>query len=252
MIILLRSGPFPGRIPAMLATTMHGRVLDRLGMEITGGRHPPGTVLRIEDLEGRFTASRTVIREAIRVLESMQLVASRRRVGITILDRGRWNVFDPRVIRWRLAGPDRRGQLRTLSELRKAVEPLAAAAAAVHADDRARDQLVDLGEEIQRTGRAGEMEPFMAADIAFHRLILTSSGNEMFAALADVIAEVVTGVTVYALIPRRPLPQTLKLHLQVARAVRAGDAALAERSCRGVIDRTSTQVRRALGASAAL
>ena len=48
----------------------------------------------------------------IRVLESMGLVESRRRRR-----RHRpapstsWNVFDPRVIRWRLDGPDREGQL---------------------------------------------------------------------------------------------------------------------------------------------
>jgi DNA-binding FadR family transcriptional regulator len=32
----------------------------------------------------------------------MGLVASRRRIGITIQPRDRWNVFDPRIIRWRI------------------------------------------------------------------------------------------------------------------------------------------------------
>ncbi len=232
----------------MALTTMHGQLLEKLGMEITGGRPPPGAVLRIEDLEDRFRASRTVVREAVRVLESMQLVTSRRRVGVTVQDHARWNVYDPRVIRWRLAGPDRQAQLQTLSELRKAVEPLAARAAAERATRAQRTELVALGERLHRAGTDGDMDDFIAADAAFHALVLAASGNEMFAALADVLAEVVSGLNVYTLIPRRPHRISLKLHLQAAHAVQAGDAALAEAAIRKVIDRSSEQIRRALGA----
>ena len=69
----------------------------------------------------------------MRVLESMGLVAARRRVGITVLPPARWNPFDPDIIRWRLAGPDRLRHLQSLSELRSAIEPLAARLAAAHA-----------------------------------------------------------------------------------------------------------------------
>ena len=47
------------------------------------------------------------LREAMRILESMGLVESRRRVGITVRPIAEWNVFDPKVIWWRLSGPDR-------------------------------------------------------------------------------------------------------------------------------------------------
>ncbi|MGH3950638.1 MAG: hypothetical protein ACRDSE_16225, partial [Pseudonocardiaceae bacterium] len=52
--------------------------------------------------QDRHGVSRTVARETMRVLESMGLVVSRRRVGITVRPLGEWNVFDPRVIWWRL------------------------------------------------------------------------------------------------------------------------------------------------------
>src|SRR5690242_13776275 len=112
---------------------LHSRVLAELGPAIASGAYPPGTVLRIDELEDRYGVSRTVVREAVRVLEAMHLVESRRRVGITVRRTEEWNVFDPAVIRWRLAGADRSRQLRSLTTLRTAVEPVAAGLAAVAA-----------------------------------------------------------------------------------------------------------------------
>ena len=73
------------------------------------------------------------------MLESMGMVASRRRVGITIQPPEKWNVFDPRVIRWRLDSDDRAAQLVSLSELRRGFEPAAAALAARLSGDHSHD-----------------------------------------------------------------------------------------------------------------
>src|SRR5918996_19079 len=100
---------------------LHARLLAALGPAITAGDYPPGSVLRTDVLE------------AVRVLESMHLVTSRRRVGVTVLPPEEWDVFDPQVIRWRMAGRDRPRQLRSLTSLRSAIEPAAAALAAEHA-----------------------------------------------------------------------------------------------------------------------
>src|SRR3954462_15985656 len=105
---------------------LHGRVLDTLGPAITAGEYPPGSVLRTDELAQRYEVSRSVMREAVRVLESMHLVASRRRVGGTVRPAGEWNVYDPQVIRWPLAGADGPRQLRSLTMRGSAVEPVAA------------------------------------------------------------------------------------------------------------------------------
>jgi DNA-binding transcriptional MocR family regulator len=73
---------------------LHGSVLDQLGVLITAGDIGSGQVLRIEQLATRFGVSRSVIREAIRVLESMGMLSSRRRVGVTVAPPATWNVFD--------------------------------------------------------------------------------------------------------------------------------------------------------------
>ena len=46
-----------------------------------------------------------MVREAIRVLASIGLVESVKRVGIRVLPQSQWNAYDPTLIRWRLLGP---------------------------------------------------------------------------------------------------------------------------------------------------
>ncbi|MEU1783114.1 MULTISPECIES: FadR/GntR family transcriptional regulator [Streptomyces] len=207
---------------------LHARVLDSLGPAITAGEYPAGSVLRTDELEERFDVSRSVIREAIRVLESMNLVASRRRVGVTVLPADEWNVYDPRVIRWRLAGPDRPRQLRSLTVLRSAIEPAAAGLAALRATPEQCAELTEHALGMVATSRGQQLDAYLVHDIAFHRVILRASGNEMFARLGDVVAEVLTGRTHHHVMFTDPDPAAVTLHVRVAEAVRGRDAAGAE------------------------
>ncbi|CAL9651218.1 hypothetical protein SUDANB1_06609 [Streptomyces sp. enrichment culture] len=213
---------------------LHGHVLDTLGPEITAGEYPPGSVLRTDELAQRFDVSRSVMREAVRVLESMYLVESRRRVGVTVRPKAEWNVYDPQVIRWRLAGADRPGQLRSLTVLRSAIEPIAAGLAARHATSEQCAELTECALGMVAHSRGHKLEGYLLHDVAFHRVILAASGNEMFARLGDVVAEVLTGRTQHDVMFEDPDPAAVTLHVQVAEAVRAGDAARAERLTREI------------------
>ncbi|MFF7869467.1 FadR/GntR family transcriptional regulator [Streptomyces qaidamensis] len=213
---------------------LHGHVLDTLGPEITAGEYPPGSVLRTDELAQRFDVSRSVMREAVRVLESMYLVESRRRVGVTVRPKSEWNVYDPQVIRWRLAGADRPGQLRSLTVLRSAIEPVAAGLAARHATSEQCAELTECALGMVAHSRGHKLEGYLLHDVAFHRVILAASGNEMFARLGDVVAEVLTGRTQHDVMFEDPDPAAVTLHVQVAEAVRAGDAARAEELTREI------------------
>lgn len=222
--------------PPATAPVLHSTVLDTLGKEITSGLHPAGSVLTLERLQRRFQVSRTVMREAMRILESMNLVRSRRRIGIVVQPMGEWRVFHPRVIRWRLDGPGRADQLRSLTELRVAIEPLAAAGAARHAGDADRERLSTLAAQMRGVGEAGRLDAFLALDIEFHALLLTACRNEMFAALTDVVAEVLAGRTNHGLMPGHPEPVALDLHDRVAEAVATGDPVGAETAMRQLLE----------------
>jgi DNA-binding FadR family transcriptional regulator len=227
-------------IPAAHGAGLHGDVLDGLGTLITSGELPTGAVLRGEQLERRFGVSRSVIREAIRVLESMGLVTSRRRVGVTVAGRTAWNLFDPHVIRWRLDGADRAGLLRSLGDLRRGVEPVAAALAAGNATPAQCGVLTGAVMRMAVHGRAGELGDYLQADILFHRTVLEASGNEMLSALTDVVTEVLRGRTQHGLMPQIPEGAAIRRHADVAEAVQSGDAGAAERAMRDIVDEATT------------
>ncbi|MEU1477524.1 FadR/GntR family transcriptional regulator [Streptomyces sp. NPDC001668] len=215
---------------------LHGRVLDSLGPAITAGEYPPGSVLRTDELAQSFDVSRSVMREAVRVLESMHLVESRRRVGVTVRPKAEWNVYDPQVIRWRLAGADRPQQLRSLTVLRSAIEPVAAGLAAKHATAEQCAQLTECALGMVANSKGHRLEGYLFHDIAFHRVILNASGNEMFARLGDVVAEVLTGRTRHEVMFEDPDPAAVTLHVRLAEAVRAGDAGHAEALTREIAE----------------
>jgi DNA-binding FadR family transcriptional regulator len=225
------------------AEVLHSTVLEVVGSEITAGTLAEGAVLTLEQLQQRFGVSRTVARETMRSLEQLGLVTSRRRVGLVVRAADDWMVFDPRVIRWRLAGPGRLGQLRSLTELRAAVEPVAAAAAARHADGAEVDRLLVLVARMREHGEAGRLEEFLALDVEFHALILRAGRNEMFAALTGVVTEVLTGRTRHGLMPSRPHDEALDAHDAVAEAIRARDPEAAERAMTVI----TAEIRAALG-----
>ena len=220
---------------ARVSGQLHGGTLDHVGGRIVGGELAAGAVLTLERLSQEYAVSVSVAREVVRVLESMGMVRSRRRVGVTVLGREEWNVFDPRLIRWRLAGDDRAHQLKSLSELRRGFEPVAAARAADHATAEQCGVLAAAVSDMVVHGHSGDLEAYLAADIAFHRTLLEASGNEMFRALGSVVAEVLTGRTHHHLMPARPNPDAIALHDAVARAVRTHDPAAAEAAMRELI-----------------
>ncbi len=225
------------------AEVSYSAVASGLGRRIVDGDLAAGQVLTLEMIQAEHDVSRTVAREAMRLLESLGLLVSRRRVGLTVQPAPAWNVYDARVISWRLEGRGRDAQLASLTELRVAVEPAAAAAAAAHASRAERAELLTTARRLRTLGEQGDLEEFMDVDVSYHSTVLTASGNEMFAALSPVVAVVLRGRTRLGLMPDRPVPQALALHEQVARAVADHDPGGAESAMRRLL----VEVRGAVG-----
>lgn len=207
---------------------LHDSVLTKLGRDIVDGTVPAGTRISADDVAVRFDVSRTVVREVVRVLESLGLLTVRRRVGITVLDSSQWNSLDPLVIRWQLAGPNRAAQLLILSELRSGIEPLAARLAAQRATPEQCGQLTAAVIGMSATSRAADSDAYLAHDSDFHRTLLTASGNPMLRSMSQIVVEVLAGRTRHALMPHRADPEAIRLHGVVASSIQAGDGSAAE------------------------
>ena len=222
--------------------SLHERVLNGVGRLIVSGELAPGDTMHAEHAEKQFGVSRSVVREAVRVLQNLGLVETVKRVGIRVLPMSRWNLYDPLVIRWRLAQDPNGAQLRSLTELRSAVEPRAAELAARFANDSITAELLGLAARMRSVGREGNLELFLQLDIQFHSLVLAASGNEMFAKLDSVIAEVLTGRTELGLMPQHPHEEALQWHVDVADAIQGGRPADAAAAMERIMTRTAREV----------
>lgn len=234
--------PVPAGAETETAAVFHTRMLTALGQDIIDGVLPEGTRLTIEGLQEQFGVSRTVVRDCMRVLESLRLIVPKRRVGLVVQGPGRWNVYDARVIRWRLNGPGRADQFHSLTQLRRAVEPVAAALAATHASPAQRARILELGHELRRLGEGGKLGEFLEVDIEFHTLVLEASGNEMFVALRGVIAEVLSGRTHQGLMPHNPREHALLTHEQVATSISEADPQRAEAAMASLLAEVSSAI----------
>lgn len=222
---------------------LHDSVVQRWGWDIVSGALPPGSRIVADEAAIQLGVSRTVVREAVRVLESMGLISVRRRVGITVLPPEQWNPFDLHIIRWRLAGPERLRHLQSLSELRSAIEPLAARLAADHATAEQCGELTAAVIGMSATARAANADSYLAHDSDFHRTMLLASGNPMLAGLAEVVVEVLAGRTRHSLMPSVAEPEAIRLHGVVASSIQARDGSAAEAAMRSIVAESSTAIR---------
>lgn len=235
----------------MPAPVAYQPVLEVLGLAIAAGELRADGIVLIEEVEARFGVSRSVAREALRILESLGMVAIKRRVGCVVQPRAAWQVSDPRVIHWRIAGPFRTEELDQLMQLRAGVEPIAARLAAGAARE-AGVTLLELAEEMRALAERsrGDSAEFLAADVAFHKVLLAASGNDHFATLGDVVASVLTERNRLGLLEPDPDPRAVLMHVRIATAIVEGRIELAEASARNLVDVVATEVLHARGIEA--
>src|SRR5262249_36527084 len=130
----------------------------------------------VDELERRHGVSRTVVREAIRVLATKGLVDARPKRGTFVLDREQWNMLDPEVISWRYSGRPDAQFLQGLDEVRRIVEPAGARLAAIRRTEQDLELLRDALDEMTN---ADDIDAAVSADLRFHRTLVAATHNEI-------------------------------------------------------------------------
>ncbi|MGL3200889.1 MULTISPECIES: FCD domain-containing protein [Curtobacterium] len=204
---------------------LHAQVLDTLGQRIVDGALSPGTVVRPELVAAEFAVSRSVVREALRVLQSLGLVEPRQRIGTQVLGIGSWELLAPTVIRWRGASPAYFVQQRELLELRLGVEPVAASLAAVTPHTPAVEAVAAAASDMIAACDRDDSRAYLEADVRFHRALLAASGNAVFTHFAGTVEALLrTRTSESRDTITRWTRDAAARHDAVARAIAGGDA----------------------------
>ena len=209
--------------------SLQGALVDELGRRIATGELLAGSVVNPDALTRAFGVSRTVVREALRTLETLGMTYARPRIGTIVRPAADWDLLDTRVISWRASGPDAGAQLADLLLLRQAVEPTIAGLAAGNAGPAQVAGLDELCDRLEATLAARDAGGFAEADAAFHRLLVEAAGSPVLRQLAQ---------TLHATLQSRyrsPVPvfgegagRAVSRHRELAGAIARGDAAAAE------------------------
>ncbi len=160
-------------------------LLDAVGKAIVVGGYDDSPFPTEADLARQYAVSRSVTREAVKMLTAKGLLVARPRKGTSVQPPSAWNLFDPDVLRWMLERKFSLDLLRQFNELRIAIEPMAAALAA-KAAGAAGIAAIEAGYQRMVAAEEGDDDP-LEADIAFHIAILEASANPFYAQFRDVV-----------------------------------------------------------------
>jgi DNA-binding FadR family transcriptional regulator len=222
-----RSLPPSLRIPGTIARD--------LGVKVVSGKLKPGTILDGEIVASdQRKVSRSAYREAVRILVAKGLVRSKPKTGTWVNERRDWHLLDPDVLSWIFQVEPDYGLLENLFELRRMVEPEAAAFAAQRRTSR---HLILMSGALD--GMASHTlvtKEGRDADRDFHAALLDASGNDFLASLTTSITAAVTWSTVFKQrfepLKRDAVPD----HRKVYDAVAAGNAAAARKAMAELVD----------------
>jgi DNA-binding FadR family transcriptional regulator len=207
---------------------------DALGRDIVSGAHASGKVLSEAAVAGPELASRSAVREAVRLLEGKGLIEARPRRGTTVLPQERWNLYDRDVQTWLRTASAQSKLLNDLLAMRRIVEPEAAALAAASRRDLNIDRLSAAHDRMvaAQNGNGDSLD----ADIAFHAAILLSSDNSFLFALTPLVETALRQSIRLTNALRGDVVGDLAAHSRVFYAIRDGDADQARTSMRQLLD----------------
>ena len=160
-----------------LAPSLATQVARDIGRRVVAGGYAPGDLVEDEAaLADRYKVSRSVVRDAVKILVGKGLLEVRRGIGTRVRPRSNWGLLDDDVMAWHQSAPPNAEMLGQLMDLRRVIEPKAARWAAERGSG---DDHAQIKEAFQRMeGETASVDEFVNADAVFHRSILRAARNE--------------------------------------------------------------------------
>lgn len=206
--------------PARLGVAVVDVMLDR----IVSGELGPGTLLPNEPrLCEVFGVSRTVIREAVKILEQKGLVRVKQGQGTTVARPDDWNLLDPMVLEASVRHDKDLRLLDDLVDVRQVLESQMARQAAIKATPADHAEIRRLLDQL-----AVEVvmpERHVLTDLEFHDAVMRASGNRLGRAVVRAIHSEARASARYTGFPQRADCEASNLgHARIYERIVAGDA----------------------------
>jgi len=210
-----------------LTHSLATQIARELGRRIVAEAYRPGDLLEDEAaLATRFQVSRSVIRDAVKILVGKGLLEVRRGIGTRVRARANWGLLDDDVLAWHQSAPPSPRFLAQLMDVRLIIEPKAARWAAESGTDEGHEIIRQAQERMEQ--EKGSIEDFVIADARYHRAILHAANNEILQAMEGVIYSALLGSIRLTNKDPRENEESIPFHRNVTDAILKRDGATAE------------------------
>ncbi|EOQ70873.1 FadR/GntR family transcriptional regulator [Acinetobacter pittii] len=165
--------------------SQHALIVQQLGLKIVSGEISENEKLPSEvDLCEEYKVSRPVFREAIRVLNAKGLTYSRPKIGTVVRPKEEWHLLDPDVLFWLIQTTPEHEFFKTLSTVRRVLEPELAYIAASTANEEDIERIKNAYDGMEK---ATTVEEFIEPDIQFHLAIAKATHNDLLAYMSKML-----------------------------------------------------------------
>lgn len=205
-------------------TRSYEQVVEQLLERIHGGEFAPNQRLPTErELGELFGVSRGVIREAIKVLNSMGVVESRQGSGTYVSDNLAPSVSRALV----LSAKPEESSLLSLMELRQSIEVLAARLAAERRTDEEIEQMNAAAQQTVTAAEEDNVHDFEDADVRFHRLVVEAARNPFLVTVHAAVRDIQRDVSSRVVMMAGSIPTVAEQHMRIATAIAEHDSVTA-------------------------
>ncbi|MFY0682631.1 MAG: FadR family transcriptional regulator [Thalassovita sp.] len=228
-----------------LSRSLSAQVSRQIGERILDGQLDPGQMLPDENaLCAEFGVSRTVVREAVKMLVAKGMLEVRQRIGTRVQEVRNWQMLDRDVLLWHQALVVEDERLLRLMELRQSIEPDAAYFAAQRHTEEDLNEIFGALDRMSK--HVGQNSEYVLADALFHVSVLRAAHNPYLDALENAIF---AGLMLSIRVTNPDQKQnelSVPLHRNVAEAIRAGDAEAAREGMKAHLADSSHRLEKVL------
>ncbi len=224
---------------------LHERVVEAITDRILHGDLKPGDPLPPEpELGQQFGVSRTVIREAMKMLQARGLIEVIQGKGTLVSS----NLFEISSDILSMALQQKGATLMELWEVRRILEVEVAGLAAERATE---DDLREMARALElMRGKPGEVEGYVEAEVAFHEALTKAAYNPVMNLITRSVGELLRHSRRVSFRGPEGVKVAMAAHEAIYQAVAAREPQAARQAMRRHLDETAADLRAAWGEAA--